>query len=40
MVASYAHDVTEQEWALGYRFDIVVRGENATPFEAKIEVPR
>jgi protocatechuate 3,4-dioxygenase beta subunit len=24
---------TEPEWALGYRFDIVLRGRNATPFE-------
>jgi protocatechuate 3,4-dioxygenase, beta subunit len=34
MVASYAHEVTEAEWALGYRFDIVLRGPEATPFEA------
>jgi protocatechuate 3,4-dioxygenase beta subunit len=26
------HDVTEPEWALG-RFDIVLRGPDATPFE-------
>ena len=25
-MASYAHDVTEPEFALGYRFDIVLRG--------------
>jgi protocatechuate 3,4-dioxygenase beta subunit len=25
--------VTEEEWALGYRFDLVVRGPQATPFE-------
>jgi protocatechuate 3,4-dioxygenase, beta subunit len=25
--------VTEPEWALGYRWDIVVRGPDATPFE-------
>jgi protocatechuate 3,4-dioxygenase beta subunit len=34
LVAAYAHDVTEEEWALGYRFDIVLRGPDATPFEA------
>jgi protocatechuate 3,4-dioxygenase beta subunit len=34
MVASYAHDVTEPEWALGWRWDIVLRGPGATPFEA------
>ena len=25
--------LTEPEWALGYRFDIVLRGRRATPFE-------
>src|SRR6266849_10378909 len=33
LIAAYAHDVTEPEWALGYRWDIVVRGPYATPFE-------
>jgi protocatechuate 3,4-dioxygenase beta subunit len=33
LIASYAHDVTEPEYALGYRFDIVLRGRQATPFE-------
>jgi protocatechuate 3,4-dioxygenase beta subunit len=33
MVAVYDHAVTEPEWALGYRWDIVVRGPTATPFE-------
>lgn len=33
LVAAYAHDVTEPEWALGYRFDIVLRGREATPME-------
>ena len=33
LVSSYAHDVTQPEWALGYRFDIVLRGRSATPFE-------
>jgi len=33
LIASYDHDVTEPEWALGYRFDIVLRGREATPFE-------
>ena len=33
LVARYDHDVTEQQWALGFRFDIVVRGPAATPFE-------
>jgi protocatechuate 3,4-dioxygenase beta subunit len=34
LIAAYAHDVTEPEWALGYRWDIVVRGPYATPFES------
>lgn len=33
LVATYDHSVTEPEWALGYRWDIVVHGPNATPFE-------
>lgn len=33
LIAAYAHDVTEPEFALGYRFDIVLRGRRATPFE-------
>jgi protocatechuate 3,4-dioxygenase beta subunit len=33
LIASYAHDVTEPEWALGWRWDIVLRGPAATPFE-------
>jgi protocatechuate 3,4-dioxygenase, beta subunit len=34
MVSSFDIDITEHEWALGYRFDIVLRGRNATPMEA------
>lgn len=33
LVARYDHDATEEKWALGFRFDIVVRGPAATPFE-------
>ncbi|HEU4722941.1 MAG TPA: hypothetical protein VFS59_16390, partial [Gemmatimonadaceae bacterium] len=33
MIAEYAHDVTEPEWALGWRWDIVLDGPRATPFE-------
>jgi protocatechuate 3,4-dioxygenase beta subunit len=33
MVASFELDLTEPEWALGYRFDIVLNGRRATPFE-------
>jgi protocatechuate 3,4-dioxygenase, beta subunit len=33
VIASYDHDITQEEWALGYRFDIVLRGPGATPVE-------
>jgi protocatechuate 3,4-dioxygenase, beta subunit len=33
LVSRYDHDLTEPEWALGFRFDIVLRGPDATPFE-------
>lgn len=33
LVSSYAHDVTQPEWALGYRFNIVLCGSQMTPFE-------
>ncbi|MCK6627073.1 MAG: protocatechuate 3,4-dioxygenase subunit beta [Anaerolineae bacterium] len=33
LISSYAHDITTPEWALGYRFDIVLAGSRQTPFE-------
>ena len=33
LVASYDHDVTEENWAIGYRWDIVLRGPMATPLD-------
>jgi protocatechuate 3,4-dioxygenase beta subunit len=33
MLAAYDHDVTVENWALGWRWDIVLRGKLATPFE-------
>jgi protocatechuate 3,4-dioxygenase beta subunit len=33
LVANYDWNVTEPEWALGFTFDIVLRGSNATPME-------
>src|SRR5690349_7410925 len=33
LVAAYAHHVTEPGWALGWRWDIVLAGPAATPFE-------
>jgi protocatechuate 3,4-dioxygenase beta subunit len=33
LVSSFDLETTEPEWALGYRFDIVLRGRDATPME-------
>ena len=33
MVSTFDIEVTEPEWALGYRWDIVLRGQRATPME-------
>ena len=33
LVSTFDLAITEPEWALGYRFDIVLRGRRATPFE-------
>jgi len=33
MVSAFDIDLTEPSWAHGYRFDIVLRGPNATPME-------
>ncbi len=35
MVAAFDLDSTVPEWALGYRWDIVLRGSDPTPFEAE-----
>jgi protocatechuate 3,4-dioxygenase beta subunit len=35
MISAYDHDVTTEEWALGFRFDIVLRGQEQTPFESE-----
>jgi protocatechuate 3,4-dioxygenase, beta subunit len=34
MVSKFDLESTQPQWALGYRFDIVLRGPNATPFES------
>lgn len=33
LIAAYDHDTTQPEYALGYRFDIVLCGARMTPFE-------
>ena len=35
LVSKFDIETTMPEWALGYRFDIVLRGREATPFENK-----
>lgn len=35
LVADFDWDTTEPEYALGYRFDIVLRGRDATPMDKK-----
>jgi len=35
LLASDDHSLTEPEWALGYRWDIVVHGPYATPFKSR-----
>ena len=34
LIAKFDLQTTKPEWALGYQFDIVLRGREATPFEA------
>jgi protocatechuate 3,4-dioxygenase, beta subunit len=34
LISKFNLDMTEEEFALGYQFDIVLRGRNATPMEA------
>ena len=33
LIAAYAHEITQPEWALGWCWDIVLGGSGATPFE-------
>jgi protocatechuate 3,4-dioxygenase, beta subunit len=33
LISKFDFDLTKPEWALGFRFDIVLRGRGATPFE-------
>jgi protocatechuate 3,4-dioxygenase beta subunit len=34
LISRFDLEITKPEWALGFRFDIVLRGREATPFEA------
>jgi protocatechuate 3,4-dioxygenase beta subunit len=33
LVSKFDLETTKPEWALGYRFNIVLRGRESTPFE-------
>jgi protocatechuate 3,4-dioxygenase beta subunit len=33
LISKFDLDTTQPEWALGFKFDIVLRGRQATPFE-------
>ena len=35
LIAAYDPQLSEAEWALGYRFDLVLRGRAATPLDAE-----
>jgi protocatechuate 3,4-dioxygenase beta subunit len=35
LISRFDLELTEPEWALGYRFDIVLRGRDSTPFEQR-----
>jgi protocatechuate 3,4-dioxygenase, beta subunit len=35
MVSRFDLALTEPQWALGYRFDIILRGRSSTPFEGR-----
>jgi protocatechuate 3,4-dioxygenase beta subunit len=37
LVSAFDLDATEPNWALGYRFDVVLRGRDATPFESEVD---
>jgi protocatechuate 3,4-dioxygenase beta subunit len=36
LVSAFDLSLTRPDWALGYRFDIVLRGRNSTPFEERV----
>jgi protocatechuate 3,4-dioxygenase beta subunit len=35
LISQFDLDLTEPLWALGYRFDIILRGRDSTPFEER-----
>ena len=39
LISSFDLDTTRPDWALAFRFDIVLRGQEATPFEKEVDEP-
>jgi len=39
LISAFDAEVTQPDWALGFRFDIVLRGREATPFDSAEERP-
>ena len=39
LIASFDLALTQPEWAIGYRFDVVLRGRGATPIESRGGTP-
>jgi protocatechuate 3,4-dioxygenase beta subunit len=37
LISSFDLDTTRPDWALAFRFDIVLRGRDATPFESEVD---
>jgi protocatechuate 3,4-dioxygenase beta subunit len=35
LIAAFDLDLTREGFALGYRFDIILRGRDSTPFEGR-----
>jgi protocatechuate 3,4-dioxygenase beta subunit len=36
LISTFDLDLTQPNWALGFRFDIVLRGRHSTPFEGRV----
>jgi protocatechuate 3,4-dioxygenase beta subunit len=36
LISRFDLSLTQPEWALGFSFDIVVRGRDSTPFEERV----
>ena len=36
LISRFDLSLTQPEWALGYSFDIVLRGPDSTPFEERV----